>query len=89
MYSFYFSCSFEEIQWRMRALVYRNDFLYLYEVEPEDRQLKARFGVKFITQQRADFLDIRCDHPMRGHRDYERSILVALQEYILDNRILH
>lgn len=72
----------------MRAHVYGNDFLYLYEVEPEDRQLKARFGVKFITQQRTDFIDFRCHHPVSGQCEYERAILVALQQYVLAHRIL-
>ncbi|HVS98154.1 MAG TPA: hypothetical protein VHE54_16775 [Puia sp.] len=88
MYIFYFSCSFEEIRRRMRVLVYENDFLYLYEVEPEDRQLSDRFGVKFFTQQRADFLDIRCHHPIREHNEYESVVLMALQSHLLSNRIL-
>jgi|GEM_PF-1647614 len=88
MYIFYFSCDFEGIQWRMRALVYENDFLYLYEIEPEDRQLFGLFGVKFITQQRADFPDIRCHHPVKGHLDYECALIAGLQRHLQSNRIL-
>jgi hypothetical protein len=87
MYYFYFSCTFKEIQWRMRALVYLNDFLYLYEVEPEDKQLKSIYGVKFITQQRMDLLDIRCHHPVKGHLDFECAILAGLQQHLMSNRV--
>lgn len=88
MYYFYFPCIYEEIQWQMRALVHVNDFLYLYEIEPEDKKLKALFGVKFFTQQRADYLDIRCHHPLKEHAGYECVLLVALQKHLLSNRIL-
>jgi hypothetical protein len=88
MHHFYFSCDFEKAQWRLRAFVHVNDFLYLYEIEPEDKQLKSFFGVKFITQQRTDFLDIRCHHPVKEHLDYECAVLVALQQHLLSNRIL-
>jgi hypothetical protein len=88
MYYFYFSCTFEEVQWQMRALVYVNDFLYLFEVEPEDKKLKSLYGAKFITQQRADFHEIRCHHPVRGHLDYECAILAGLRQHLLTNRVM-
>ncbi|HEV9038748.1 MAG TPA: hypothetical protein VGQ51_19060 [Puia sp.] len=72
----------------MRALVYVNDFLYLYEIEPEDKKLKSLYGVKFITQQRVDFLDIRCHHPEKGHLDYECAIMAGLQQHLTSNRVI-
>jgi hypothetical protein len=66
----------------MRALIYANEYLNLYEVEAEDRKLFARFGVKFITQPRQGLLDVRCSNPIREHHQYEQAVLIGLKEYL-------
>lgn len=81
-----FSCYFENDYWQMRALVYTNEYLFLYEVEPVDRQLYSRFGIKFITQPKEGFLDIRCSNSVREHLDYEQAILAGLMEYLASQR---
>lgn len=72
----------------MRALVYVNDFLLLYEIEPEDKHLQSLYGVKFVTQQRADSFDIRCHHPEKGHLDYECALLAGLRRYLSSNKVV-
>ena len=87
MNSYYFSCCFEETNWRFRALVYKNEYLFLFEVEPEDRMLYARFGIKFITQPRDGFFDIRCSNPVKEHAQYELALLAGLEQYLISQRI--
>ena len=87
MNSYYFSCRFEQSDWRMRALVYKNEYLFLYEVEPEDPMLHARFGIKFVTQPRDGFFDIRCSNPVKAHADYEVALLAGLEQYLVSQRI--
>ena len=81
-----FSCFFEDDYWQMRALVYTNEYLFLYEVEPEDRRLLTRFGIKFITQPKEAFLDIRCSNSLKDHRAYEQAILTGLAEYLVSQK---
>jgi hypothetical protein len=81
-----FSCYFENDYWQMRALVYTNEYLFLYEVEPVDRKLYSRFGIKFITQPKEGFLDIRCSNSVKEHLAYEQAILVGLMEYLASKR---
>jgi hypothetical protein len=83
MNSYHFSCYFEEDLWQMRAIVYKNEYMYLYEVEPEDRKLFARFGVKFITQPKEGFSDIRCSNPVKDHSQYEAAILTGLEQFLV------
>lgn len=79
---YYFSSYFEEDYFEMKAFVYTNEYLCLYEVEPEDRKLLTRFGIKFITQPKEGFLDIRCSNSVKEHRSYEQAILTGLVEYL-------
>jgi len=79
---YYFSCYFEEDYWEMKAFVYTNEYLCLYEVEPEDRRLLTRFGIKFVTQPREGLLDIRCSIPVKEHLSYEGAILAGLADYL-------
>ena len=79
----YFSCFFEEHEWRIRAVVHENKFLLLYEVEPEDRALHNRFGIKFILQNRHAYLDVRCSHPVEGHFPYEQALVAGLRKHLL------
>lgn len=81
-----FSCYFEDDYWQMKALTYTNEYLLLYEVEPEDRRLYSRFGIKFVTQPKESFLDIRCSNPVKEHRAYEQAILVGLMEHLARRR---
>jgi len=83
---YYFSCYFEEDYWQMRAVVYTNEYLFLYEVEPEDRKLYARFGIKFITQPKEGFLDIRCSNSVKEHLPYEKAILIGLVEWLVSQK---
>lgn len=82
----YFLCHFEENDWRMRALIHANDYLLLYEIEPEDKMLLARFGIKFITQPRKGSLDVRCSNQVLEHRQYEQAVLTGLKEYLVAKR---
>ena len=84
---FYFSCHFEGRQWRLRAVIYANEYLFLYEVEPEDRLLRERYGIKFITQPKDGLLDVRCSNSLRQHEMYEQAILLALMEYLTDGML--
>lgn len=70
----------------MRVLVYTNEYLSLYEVEPEDRRLYTRFGIKFITQPKEAFLDIRCSNSIKEHRTYEQAVLIALAEFLVSRK---
>ena len=79
---YYFTCYFEEDHYQMRTLVYTNEYLFLYEVEPEDRRLYSRFGIKFITQPIEGFLDIRCSNSVKEHLPYEQAIFNGLTEYL-------
>ena len=79
---YYFSCYFEEAHMQMRALVYTNEYLFLYEVEPEDRKLFSRFGIKFITQPKEGSLDIRCTNPVKEHLLYELAVITGLADYL-------
>jgi hypothetical protein len=81
-----FSCYFEDDYWQMRALVYTNEYLFLYEVEPQDRRLFTRFGIKFITQPKEGFLDIRCSNSIKEHLTYEQAILTGLVEYLVSEK---
>lgn len=81
-----FPCYFEEEYWQMRALVYTNDYLFLYEIEPEDRNLYTRFGVKFITQPREGLLDVRCTNSVKEHLTYEQGILSGLADYLASRK---
>lgn len=78
-----FYCFFEENEWRMRAQVHANEYLLLYEVEPEDKSLQKRFGIKFIVQDKVAFLDVRCSSPIDKHFAYEQSLLAGLRSYLL------
>lgn len=88
MNSYYFSCNFENENWQMRALIYMNDYLFLYEVEPEDRMLCTRFGVKFITQPKEGFLDMRCSNSVKDHFQYEQAVVAGLERYLVARRQL-
>lgn len=81
-----FSCFFEDDFWQMRALVYTNEYLFLYEVEPEDRRLYTRFGIKFITQPKEAFLEIRCSNSLKEHFVYEQAILAALGKFLVSRK---
>ncbi len=72
----------------MRAVVHGNEYLMLYEVEPEDRMLFARFGVKFVTQPGKGSLGIRCSKPVQEHNQYEQAILTGLKKYLLLQRFV-
>jgi len=80
---YYFSCRYEQLDWRMRAVVYSNDYLFLFEIEAEDRTLNERFGVKFLTQPRDSFLDIRCTNTIADHFRYELALLHSLRFFLL------
>lgn len=83
MHIYHFSCYFENDRWQLKASAYNNEYLLLYEVEPEDRGLYSRFGIKFITQPKEGLLDIRCSNPVKEHRSYEQAILIGLIEYLV------
>ncbi|HXD78756.1 MAG TPA: hypothetical protein VN616_13155 [Puia sp.] len=84
----YFSCFFEDSEWRLRAVVHENQYLLLYEVEPEDRRLYGRFGIKFILQNRHAYLDVRCSHPVEQDFAYEQSLVAGLRKYLLTQWML-
>lgn len=86
MNSFHFLCQYEESYWQIRAIVYTNEYLYLYEVEPEDRRMRERFGIKFITQPKDSLYDIRCSNPTREHAPYENAVVSALTIRIFSSR---
>jgi len=67
----------------MRAVVYSNDYLFLYEIEPEDRMLYERFGVKFVTQPRDSFDEIRCTNTVPDHFHYELALLHSLRKHLV------
>jgi len=80
MKSINFMCHFEDTDWRMRTSVYTNEYLYLYESEPEDAGLLSRFGIKFFTQPKNSLFDIRCTNANKEHAQYEHAIIAALIE---------
>ncbi len=84
---FYFSCNYEERECRVCATVFENEFLFLFEVEPEDKALYQKFGVKFITQPKAAPLDIRCVNSAKEHAEYELVMLASLMEFLLSGRM--
>ncbi|HWB90306.1 MAG TPA: hypothetical protein VG605_00580 [Puia sp.] len=84
----YFTFHYEGKDWRMRTIIYANEYLFLYELEPEDRILYARFGVKFVTQPKNGFLDIRCSNAVNDHLQYEAAIMNGLKQYLVSGRLL-
>ena len=80
MKSINFLCHFEDTDYRLRAMVYTNEYLFLYETEPEDIRLLTRFGIKFFTQPKNSLLDIRSRNPNKEHVQYEAAIINALIE---------
>lgn len=86
MNHYYFSCLFEEQEWRLRAAELNNQWLQLYEVEPEDKLLLNRFGTKFITKAKDSALDVRCLNSLEEHREYETALLIALKQHLITQR---
>ncbi|HVU99052.1 MAG TPA: hypothetical protein VHE34_27710 [Puia sp.] len=82
MNTFYFFCNYEGRSWGMRATVYSNNYLFLYEIEPEDRMLNERFGVKFFTRPRDSFFEFRCTNAVKDQFHYELAILAGLRQYL-------
>lgn len=81
---YYFLCTFEGDQRRFRARSYLNGSLHLFEVEPEDRELLIRFGIKFITQPNWAFWGMQCCNPVEEHEIYESAILAGLRDFLLN-----
>lgn len=88
MDQYYFLCTFEGCDWRIRAKIFVNEQVYLYEVTPEDNGLFSRFGVKFVTQPKWAFWGARCTNSTDGHVLYENAVLAALKDFLLMKRIL-
>lgn len=80
---YYFPCHYEERDYPMKINKYSNDYLFLYEIEPEDRILNERFGVKFITQLRDSLLEMRCTNSITDHFQYELAIVHGLRQFLV------
>jgi hypothetical protein len=71
----------------LRVVIHKNEYLYLYEVEPEDKVLNERFGVKFITQRRNASLDLKCNLPIQEHLLYEQAVVKGLRQYLISLKV--